>query len=101
MLIAGGRNKGLDLGVLARHASRVKAVVAVGESAQEIGSAFAGVKTVGASSMAEAVELAAGLADAGDTVLLSPACASHDWYASYVERGEDFVRLARERGVRP
>ena len=48
-----------------------------------------------ASSMAEAVRSAADLARPGDTVLLSPACASFDWYANYHERGRDFAALVR------
>ena len=42
--------------------------------------------------MDDAVAAAASLARAGDVVLLSPACASFDWYGSYGERGDDFVR---------
>jgi UDP-N-acetylmuramoylalanine--D-glutamate ligase len=41
--------------------------------------------------MAEAVDQAAAAARPGDTVLLSPACASFDWYRSYSERGDDFA----------
>jgi UDP-N-acetylmuramoylalanine--D-glutamate ligase len=93
VLIAGGRNKGLDLGVLATAASHVRAVVAIGEAADEVSRAFAGVRpVVAASSMADAVDGAASLAKAGDAVLLSPACASFDWYSSYGERGDDFAR---------
>ncbi len=93
VLIAGGRNKGLDLAELAAEAEHIRAVVAIGESAADIAAAFDGVRPVrNATSMDEAVEEAASLAQAGDVVLLSPACASFDWYASYAERGDDFVR---------
>lgn len=93
VLIAGGRNKGLDLHELAEEASHIRAVVAIGEAGSEVAAAFDGVRPVQvATSMDEAVGLAAGLARSGDVVLLSPACASFDWYGSYAERGDDFVR---------
>lgn len=96
VLIAGGQNKGLDLGVLVEAAPRVRAVVAIGDAAGEVESAFAGVRpVVVAESMSAAVAAARGLAQAGDTVLLSPACASFDWYRSYGERGEDFSSQVR------
>ncbi len=100
VLIAGGRNKGLDLSILASESSRIRAVVAIGESAAEIAAAFAGRCTVlHANSMDEAVGLAAQAARAGDAVVLSPACASFDWYPAggtsaggYGARGDDFRR---------
>ena len=45
-----------------------------------------------ANSMRDAVRAAAEHAETGDTVLLSPACASFDWYRSYAARGDDFAR---------
>jgi UDP-N-acetylmuramoylalanine--D-glutamate ligase len=42
--------------------------------------------------MDDAVRLAAGLVKPGDAVLLSPGCASFDWYRNYAERGRDFSR---------
>jgi UDP-N-acetylmuramoylalanine--D-glutamate ligase len=97
VLIAGGRNKGLDLGMLAGSAGPVRAVVAIGEAAAEVAAAFAGVRPVTrAASMDEAVRAAAELARPGDAVLLSPGCASFDWYGSYGERGDDFARAVRE-----
>jgi UDP-N-acetylmuramoylalanine--D-glutamate ligase len=92
VLLAGGRNKGLDLGVLRREARRIRAVVAMGEAADEVAGCFAGLRPVRrAGSMAEAVRLGAELAEPGDTVLLSPACASFDWYSGYAARGDDFA----------
>jgi UDP-N-acetylmuramoylalanine--D-glutamate ligase len=93
VLLAGGRNKGLDLGVLRQEAGRIRAVVAIGEAAGEVEACFAGLRPVRrAGSMAEAVRLGAELAEPGDTVLLSPACASFDWYSGYAARGDDFAR---------
>jgi len=94
VLIAGGRNKGLDLRPLAGEGARLRAVVAIGEAAHDVEAALAGVAPVTvATSMPEAVRLAAAAARPGDAVLLSPACASFDWYRSYAERGDDFARL--------
>lgn len=96
VLIAGGRNKGLDLGVLGQAADHVRAVVAIGDAADEVVAVFDGLcPTMRADSMREAVEVAATSAHSGDVVLLSPACASFDWYSSYAERGDDFAQAAR------
>jgi UDP-N-acetylmuramoylalanine--D-glutamate ligase len=68
-------------------------VVAIGEAAGEVEAAFAGaVPVVRADSMREAVRAASARARADDAVLLSPACASFDWYDSYAARGDDFAR---------
>lgn len=100
VLIAGGRNKGLDLSVLTAAAARLRAVIAIGEAAEDLRRAFAGrCPVVVAGSMDTAVAAAAEAARCGDVVLLSPACASFDWYRSYAERGEDFVRAARRASV--
>jgi UDP-N-acetylmuramoylalanine--D-glutamate ligase len=97
VLIAGGRNKGLDLRELATVADRVRAVVAIGEAATEVAVAFEGRRPViHASSMDEAVAAARDAAKPGDVVLLSPACSSFDWYANYGERGDDFARAVRD-----
>jgi UDP-N-acetylmuramoylalanine--D-glutamate ligase len=98
VLIAGGRNKGLQLGSLRDGAERVRAVVAIGEAIPQVEAAFAGATpVVTATSMDEAVALASDLARPGDAVLLSPGCASFDWYRSYAERGDDFARAVRSR----
>jgi UDP-N-acetylmuramoylalanine--D-glutamate ligase len=96
VLLAGGRNKGLDLRGLADERNRVKAVVGLGEAGGDVAAAFQGhCPTTVVSSMAEAVGAASEFAEPGDVVLLSPACASFDWYpdGGYPARGDDFKRL--------
>jgi UDP-N-acetylmuramoylalanine--D-glutamate ligase len=91
VLLAGGKNKGLDLGELAVEARRIRHVVALGVAAPDVVAAFGGVCPVDvATSMRDAVDLAARHAQPGDVVLLSPACASYDWYTGYPARGDDF-----------
>jgi UDP-N-acetylmuramoylalanine--D-glutamate ligase len=99
VLIAGGRNKGLDLASLAEAAPRLRAVVAIGDAAGEVAAVFAGsgVPVHVAASMDDAVSAAVTAAEPGDAVLLSPGCASFDWYGSYGERGDDFARAVGER----
>ncbi len=97
ILIAGGRNKDLSFAPLAEHARSIRHVVAIGESAPDIVAAFDGLcECTSAESMPEAVQVAAAYARSGDAVLLSPACASFDWYANYRQRGDDFTQLARQ-----
>ncbi|HVF74359.1 MAG TPA: UDP-N-acetylmuramoyl-L-alanine--D-glutamate ligase [Acidimicrobiales bacterium] len=98
VLVAGGRNKGLDLGVLRSVAPKLRAVVAIGDAAGEVEKAFFGVVPVTvATSMDEAVAQARTAAQPGDVVLLSPGCASFDWYRNYAERGDDFRRAVLEQ----
>jgi UDP-N-acetylmuramoylalanine--D-glutamate ligase len=88
----GGRDKGNDYGrLLATVRANVKTIVAIGESGDKVVAAFTDVvRTVRAASMQEAVSAARGSAAPGDTVLLSPACASFDWFESYEHRGKVF-----------
>ncbi len=98
VLIAGGQGKGADFADLAAGLDkRVKAMVLIGEAADEIQRAIGERLPVRrASSMWEAVAMAAELADAGDLVLLSPACASFDMFDNYKHRGEVFTRAVQE-----
>ena len=97
VLIAGGRNKDLDLSQMATEPQRMAGVVAIGDDAESIRRAFEGVCTVrDAASMDEAVTFAHGLARNGETVLLSPGCTSYDWYNNYNERGDDFQNKVRK-----
>jgi len=98
VLIAGGVAKGQDLAPLAAGArGKVRAAVLIGAAAGELENVLQRVcKTVRAASMSDAVAQAAALAQRGDTVLLSPACASQDMFRDYRERGEQFARAARE-----
>ena len=97
VLIAGGKNKGLDLSELTETADRVRAVIALGDAADEVAAAFDGVKPVHrVPNMDQAVQTATTLAVEGDVVLLSPGCASFDQYPNYGARGDDFIRAVKE-----
>ena len=97
VLIAGGRNKDLDLAQMATEPKRMVGVVAIGDDADAIRRAFEGVCPVReATSMDEAVVFAHGLVTNGTTVLLSPGCTSYDWYSNYNERGDDFQDKVRK-----
>jgi UDP-N-acetylmuramoylalanine--D-glutamate ligase len=98
VLIAGGRNKSLDLTALANGADHIRAVVAIGEAADEVRAAFVGRRpVVGASSMEDAVAEARRLAKPGDAVLLSPGCASFDMYPNYGARGDHFATVVHDQ----
>ncbi|WP_334144067.1 UDP-N-acetylmuramoyl-L-alanine--D-glutamate ligase [Rhabdothermincola sp.] len=97
VLIAGGRNKGLDLAAMAEAGPRLRAVVAMGEAAPEVRGVFAAICPVVEvdTGIEDVVARAAELARPGDVVLLSPGCASFDWFGSYHERGAAFQDAVR------
>lgn len=94
ILIAGGDAKGADMNELTPAIrEKAKSVVLMGKDAELIARALNGcVPVFIAANMTQAVQIAAGLADAGDSVLLSPACASLDQYKNYQDRGEKFTK---------
>jgi UDP-N-acetylmuramoylalanine--D-glutamate ligase len=97
VLIAGGRDKhGSYAPLVAALRDKGRALIVIGEAADAIASAADGVLPVErASSMQEAVRKAQRLAQPGDAVLLSPACASFDMFKSYAERGDRFQQAVR------
>ena len=106
VLILGGEGKGQDFSPLATPVARyVRAVVLIGRDAPLIRAALegTGVELLAADGMAQAVSLAAGRAQTGDAVLMSPACASFDMFDNYGHRAQVFCdavqALAQEAGV--
>jgi UDP-N-acetylmuramoylalanine-D-glutamate ligase len=95
ILLAGGRNKGLDLTELA-NAAPLKALVAFGEARREIAE-LAHRDVVEAETLSDAFAAAIAIATDGDTVLLAPGCASFDEFGSYEERGRAFRELVEAR----
>lgn len=96
--IAGGVDKGNDYTELHNLISKkVKAIVCLGKDNDKIIRAFDGLvpTIVETDSMAEAVKSSYYLASTGDTVLLSPACASFDLFKSYEDRGRQFKEAVR------
>ncbi|HMB90517.1 MAG TPA: UDP-N-acetylmuramoyl-L-alanine--D-glutamate ligase [Rhodothermales bacterium] len=98
VLIAGGRDKGNDYASLKPLIRRkVRAVIALGESADKVMHELGSVagQQVEAESMEDAIRIAHLVAEPGDVVLLSPACASFDMFENYEDRGDTFKRLVR------
>jgi UDP-N-acetylmuramoylalanine--D-glutamate ligase len=99
LLIAGGDGKGQDFTPLAEPVSRhVRAVLLIGKDAPLVKAAVepSGVPCFDLDDLPQAVRRAAGLARAGDSVLLSPACASLDMFTNYAHRAQVFVDAVRE-----
>jgi len=99
VLIAGGDGKGQDFSPLAPVvALHARAVVLIGRDAERLQSALAttGVPCERADDLVVATEHALALAQPGDAVLLSPACASFDMFRNYVHRADVFVDAVQE-----
>lgn len=96
VLIAGGDGKGADFSPLRAAVGAARAVIVLGRDAPALRRALAGaVELVDARDMADAVAKAAALALPGDTVVLSPACASFDMFDDYRQRGDVFAAAVR------
>lgn len=99
ILILGGVDKGNDYSILMEMVEeKVKAIVCLGTDNKKIHEVFQGhvPQIVDASSAREAVQLSFSLAEKGDVVLLSPACASFDLFKNYEDRGQQFKEAVRE-----
>src|SRR5690606_3167860 len=103
VLVAGGDGKGQDFAPLAPAvAARARAVVLIGRDADAIEAAIrgTGVAIERAGTLPEAVQAAFERARPGDSVLLSPACASFDMFRNYGHRGDVFAEAARSIATR-
>jgi len=99
VLIAGGYGSGFELSAwVADVLAKTEAVVLIGASAELLQEALRNhSKVVRASSLEEAVEMAANLSSDGGVVLLSPAYKSYDMFKDFEERGNKFKALVRKR----
>lgn len=102
--IVGGLLKGVDISpLLEKHGKRLRAAVVIGADTSELERLFCAklpdltLRVLTSAPMSEAVNVAAELAQPGDTVLLAPAAASMDQYLDYADRGLAFQREVRKR----
>jgi UDP-N-acetylmuramoylalanine--D-glutamate ligase len=103
VLLAGGYDKGIELTELARGivARRVKGVALLGQTGERLKALLRDADSQGSVpakvhvTFEAAFQWAAAQSAPGDVVLLSPGCASYDWFPNYEARGEEFSRLAR------
>ena len=98
ILLLGGSNKGLDYTKLFKEMSkRVKHIVVYGEIANQLIKDNENKFEISRfKTLKQALDFAVSIAKQADTILLSPATASYDQYANYIERGKDFNRMVRE-----
>jgi UDP-N-acetylmuramoylalanine--D-glutamate ligase len=97
LVIAGGKGKGAPYQPMVDEGrGKVQAVLTIGQDADTIAAAYKGVAAVHPCGTLEAaVRRARELAKPGDTVLLSPACASYDQFKNFEDRGDTFKRLVQ------
>ncbi len=94
ILLAGGRDKGLDYASILPHLRKVKRVNLFGEAAVKIREALGSkVEAEAFSSLEEAVLSSYQVAKSGDTILLSPMCSSFDMFSNYQDRGDKFIEI--------
>ena len=100
VIILGGSDKGAEFDELAQTIAErnMRGIILIGDMQPKIHAALqvAGVdegliRQLGTAPMSEVVETAASIAQSGDAVILSPACASFDMFANYKDRGEQFI----------
>ena len=105
VVILGGVSKAADFTALGRAVvAQARGAILIGQAADDIAAAIEGAREPGraepvivrTASLREAVDAARTIARSGDVVLLSPACASFDMFASYEDRGDQFAALVRE-----
>ena len=103
VLLAGGYDKRIPLQGLAETIVQgTRAVALMGQTAEEVDRLLDGVGFQGGrrvcGSLEEAFDWAVAQSKTGDNIVLSPGCASYDWFTSFRDRGETFTRLAVEPG---
>ncbi len=98
ILIMGGTDKGNDFSILKEQMKRkVKTLILIGEAGDKIKSSLGDTAdTYKVADLNKAVELSMLKASSGDTVLLSPGCASFDMFENFEERGREFKRAVNE-----
>ena len=102
VLIAGGEGKGQDFSPLRDAvAKKAKGVVLIGRDGDKIAAAIegSGVAILRAATMRDAVRAGLSLAQPGDAVMLSPACASFDMFRDYEHRADVFIEEVRALGA--
>jgi len=107
VLLAGGADKHVDLsGLAAAIRARVHAVALMGETAADLDRLIGAGQgstpaTHRAASLRDAFDWSVAQSAAGDVVLLSPGCASVDWFSHYEDRGRQFAQLAHDWAHQP